>query len=127
MLLNRAHLVFADTPIWKQWSPVKALQNSRSDMPPPPSPHLPSGVVVERHIFKNKIPRGFLSSKGFPRSRPWKEDSRASDLLEKCSRWKPASEERGRTEEGDFSPVSREPWSINLTAGKEPRPYISDW
>lgn len=115
MLLNRTHLVFADTPIWRQWSPVEALWNSRSDIPPPPSPHSPSGVVLEKHTFKNKTPRGFFFSKGFPRSRPWNEDSHASDLLEKCSLWKPVSRGERQDRRGWLQPGSQ--------GGLEYKPY----
>lgn len=48
---------------------------------------------MEKYVFFKKINPRFMSLEGFPRSRPYSEDSQTSDLLRKCSKGKPASRE----------------------------------
>lgn len=54
MLLSRSHLAserLRNTCL-ETVDPIRSAGTSMSDMPPPPSLHLPSGGEVENHVFK---------------------------------------------------------------------------
>lgn len=71
---------------------------------------------MEKHVLEKKNPRRFMSLEGFPRSRPYSEDSHTSDLLRKCSKGKPASRV------GEAGQERREAQQGTSQAQVQPRP-----